>query len=165
MTPACVECAQPEAGQELSTYAWPSRGITPKCSTSFKFLADSSPFRSGACLRGNIVGRTAGLWTPNTGAELEQIYHAAMEQEPARLDCFLADACGDDSDLRREVESLLAQSGSSGMLVDRSAWAGAGRAESRRDRWRGGGAAEEQRRKRRTGVDRWTTRNVRWAPR
>lgn len=72
---------------------------------------------------------------------LEQLYHAALEQEPARRDSFLADACGEDSGLRREVESLLTQSCSSSMLIDRSAWAivGGVRAETRKD-WRRGEA-------------------------
>ncbi len=57
---------------------------------------------------------------------LEQLYHAALEQEPGRRDDFLAGACRGNPDLRREVDSLLAQGGPTGALVDRSAWAGAG---------------------------------------
>lgn len=56
--------------------------------------------------------------------QIEQLYHSALEQEPKRRGSFLADACPEDADLRREVESLLAQSGSTGTLVDPSAWAG-----------------------------------------
>ncbi len=67
---------------------------------------------------------------------LEQVYHAALEQEPARRDSFLADACRGDNDLRREVESLLAQSASTGALVDRSAWAGV--ADQTRREWKPG---------------------------
>jgi serine/threonine protein kinase len=70
---------------------------------------------------------------------LEQLYHAALEQEPARRDNFLAGACRGDSDLRREVDTLLAQSGSTGAPVDRSAWAGVGaiKAETPRE-WKSG---------------------------
>ena len=70
---------------------------------------------------------------------LEELYHAALEREPARRDSFLADACGEETDLRREVESLLAQSGPTGALVDRSAWARVGdiKAETRRE-WESG---------------------------
>jgi serine/threonine protein kinase len=57
---------------------------------------------------------------------LEQLYHAALEQEPARRDSFIAGACQEDTDLRREVQSLLAQRGSTGALTDRSAWAAVG---------------------------------------
>jgi serine/threonine protein kinase len=56
--------------------------------------------------------------------KIEQLYHLALSQEPMRRDGFLAEACEGDADLRREVESLLAQTGSSGALVDHSAWAG-----------------------------------------
>jgi serine/threonine protein kinase/Flp pilus assembly protein TadD len=58
--------------------------------------------------------------------QIERLYHSALEQDPARLDSFLAEACQDDADLRREVESLLAQSGSTAALADQSAWAAAG---------------------------------------
>jgi TolB-like protein/Flp pilus assembly protein TadD/predicted Ser/Thr protein kinase len=70
---------------------------------------------------------------------LEQLYHAALELEPARRDSFLADECREDSDLRREVESLLTQTGSSSALVDHSAWAAVGKlkAETRRE-WKPG---------------------------
>jgi serine/threonine protein kinase len=55
--------------------------------------------------------------------QIEQLYHSALAQEPMRRDGFLADACQGDADLRREVQSLLAQSGSNEALVDQSAWA------------------------------------------
>ena len=53
---------------------------------------------------------------------IEQLFHAALEQEPDKRGGFLLNACREDLALRREVESLLAQSGSTGALVDRSAW-------------------------------------------
>ncbi len=40
--------------------------------------------------------------------QIEEIYHAAMEIAPAERQAFLDESCGDDDDLRREVESLLA---------------------------------------------------------
>jgi len=66
---------------------------------------------------------------------IEQLFHAALEQEPDKRDGFLLNACREDVALRREVESLLAQSGSTGALVDRSAWAGVTgiEAETRRE--------------------------------
>jgi serine/threonine protein kinase/tetratricopeptide (TPR) repeat protein len=39
--------------------------------------------------------------------KIEALYHAVREQEPAGRAAFLNDACNGDSDLRREVESLL----------------------------------------------------------
>jgi Tol biopolymer transport system component/predicted Ser/Thr protein kinase len=59
---------------------------------------------------------------PKRWQQIEQLYHAALEQEPSQRDGFLIEVCIGDDDLRREVESLLAQSGSTGALVDRSAW-------------------------------------------
>src|SRR5579883_671934 len=66
---------------------------------------------------------------------IEQLYGVAVELEPGARDSFLAHQCREDSDLRREVESLLAQSGSSGALVDRSAWADAGFSAGIRREW------------------------------
>jgi serine/threonine protein kinase len=55
--------------------------------------------------------------------QIEQLYHSALAMELIRRDRFLAEACQGDIELRKEVESLLAQGGSSGVLVDSSAWA------------------------------------------
>jgi serine/threonine-protein kinase len=46
---------------------------------------------------------------PDRWRQVADVYESALEREPAARDAFLADACRDDSDLRREVESLLAQ--------------------------------------------------------
>src|SRR5579864_6532493 len=42
---------------------------------------------------------------------IEQLYNSARELEAASRNTYLTDACGSDEDLRREVESLLAQEG------------------------------------------------------
>ena len=47
--------------------------------------------------------------TPERLREIERLFHEARERPPAERDAFLARACADDSALRREVESLLAQ--------------------------------------------------------
>src|SRR5271167_2460221 len=47
---------------------------------------------------------------------LEELYHAALEREPEARAAFLAGGCGGDEDLRREVESLLAQDGAGKIL-------------------------------------------------
>ncbi len=57
--------------------------------------------------------------------QIEQLYHEAADLEPPRRHNYLADACREDADLRREVESLLAQSGATCALVDQTAWAAA----------------------------------------
>jgi serine/threonine protein kinase len=62
---------------------------------------------------------------PERWRKIEQLYHLALEQEPAQQNRFLAEACPDDAELREEVESLLAQSRSTEHLVDQKAWAAA----------------------------------------
>jgi serine/threonine protein kinase len=47
--------------------------------------------------------------TPERWSRVAEIYDSALEQAPAARAGFLATACGEDVDLRREVESLLAQ--------------------------------------------------------
>jgi eukaryotic-like serine/threonine-protein kinase len=64
--------------------------------------------------------------------QIEEIYHKALEQEPSQRAVFLAGACREDADLRREVESLLAQSAATETMVDQSAWAAAGELASTR---------------------------------
>lgn len=46
--------------------------------------------------------------SPERWQLIEKIYHLALEREPNRRVSFLAEACADDEELRREVESLLA---------------------------------------------------------
>jgi serine/threonine protein kinase len=50
--------------------------------------------------------------------QIEEIYHAALEVSPAERESFLAESCGADKNLRREVESLLAFEKTSGNFVD-----------------------------------------------
>ena len=42
---------------------------------------------------------------PERWRQIEQLYRSALEQDAAPLDAFLTEACRDDADLRREVES------------------------------------------------------------
>src|SRR5438034_8420542 len=46
---------------------------------------------------------------PDRWRHVADLYEAALEREPAARGAFLAEACREDADLRREVESLLAQ--------------------------------------------------------
>lgn len=62
---------------------------------------------------------------PERWRQIKQLYDSALEQDPARRDGFLAKACQDDTDLRREVESLLAQTGSTDDLAGQLARADA----------------------------------------
>jgi len=47
---------------------------------------------------------------------VERIFHAALDRPAAERLAFVAGACGDDDDLRREVHSLLEQSSRPGFL-------------------------------------------------
>src|SRR5438093_1102510 len=46
---------------------------------------------------------------PDRWRQVADVYEAVLEREPTARGAFLAQACRDDADLRREVESLLAQ--------------------------------------------------------
>ena len=69
---------------------------------------------------------------PDRWRQIEHLYHSALGQEPTLRHAFLSDACRDDADLRREVESLLAQSGYTEELVDQTASAAANDLASKR---------------------------------
>ena len=58
---------------------------------------------------------------PERWNRIERLYHAALECEPAGRTAFLTEAC-QDSDLRREVESLLGFDGVGGSMLERPAW-------------------------------------------
>jgi serine/threonine protein kinase len=47
--------------------------------------------------------------TPERWKRTEELFHAARERAPADRAAFLGVACGDDEELRRDVESLLAE--------------------------------------------------------
>nr|MCU0239043.1 serine/threonine-protein kinase [Pyrinomonadaceae bacterium] len=58
--------------------------------------------------------------TPEKLKKVEQIYHAILEISPQKRDDFLADSCGNDLELRREVESLLSFDKSFTSVIDSS---------------------------------------------
>jgi serine/threonine protein kinase len=47
------------------------------------------------------------MMTPERFQQIDQLYQAALDQEAADRSKFISSACGDDAELRREVESLL----------------------------------------------------------
>jgi serine/threonine protein kinase len=61
------------------------------------------------------------IMTPERWQRIETLYHSALEHEPAQRFSFLDQACGSDRELRREVESLLAQHASRDGPLDRPA--------------------------------------------
>ncbi len=60
---------------------------------------------------------------PERWRQIEDLYHAALQVEPEQRAAFLDNACLPDSDLKREVESLLSQGQSTSQgPLDRPAW-------------------------------------------
>jgi hypothetical protein len=58
---------------------------------------------------------------PKRWQQVEDVYQTAADLEKAARPAFLAVACENDEDLKREVESLLNEENSS-ILVDRPSW-------------------------------------------
>ena len=54
---------------------------------------------------------TSGQWR-----KFEELYHAAHQRDPRERSAFLADACRGDEDLKRNLESLLAQDSADNIL-------------------------------------------------
>jgi len=63
--------------------------------------------------------------TPERWKQIEKLYHAALELEPARRAAFLAQACAGDESLHKEVESLLAYDGQAESFIEGAALADA----------------------------------------
>ncbi len=61
--------------------------------------------------------------TPDREQAIERICQAALERDGAVREAFIADACGTDVALRREVESLLAHENTAAGFLDRPALA------------------------------------------
>ncbi|MGA2593183.1 MAG: choice-of-anchor tandem repeat GloVer-containing protein [Bryobacteraceae bacterium] len=55
---------------------------------------------------------------PDCWREIERLYHAALERDPAGRDAFLRDACHNAPDLHREVEELLAYQERAGGFIE-----------------------------------------------
>src|SRR6478672_11930109 len=60
--------------------------------------------------------------TPERWHRVKGIFQAANERAPGERDVFLASACGDEADLRQEVESLIASHEKSGEFIDAPAY-------------------------------------------
>src|SRR2546430_16541004 len=59
--------------------------------------------------------------TSNRWEEINRLYDAAVEVEETERTSFLEKACGEDAELRHEVESLLAYDKKAQPLLDRPA--------------------------------------------
>src|SRR4029077_13827838 len=56
--------------------------------------------------------------TPARLQTIEEIFHAAVDQEPDRVAAFLDTTCGGDEVLRRKVEALLASHERGGGFIE-----------------------------------------------
>jgi serine/threonine protein kinase/TolB-like protein/predicted negative regulator of RcsB-dependent stress response len=59
--------------------------------------------------------------TPERWRRIEQLYNDTLQKERAERNAFLNEACGSDSDLRREIESLLAHESDAAHFIERPA--------------------------------------------
>ncbi len=71
--------------------------------------------------------------TPERWRQIEDVYHRAQAQHLADRAAFLAQACGTDETLRREVESLLSQPASVEGVLERAPAAVAARIVMKRN--------------------------------
>jgi len=53
---------------------------------------------------------------------IEELYHSALDRAVNQRSAFLAEACKDDDELRRQLELLLSQSDSSDTALGRPVW-------------------------------------------
>ncbi len=58
---------------------------------------------------------------PGRWERVKEVYHSALDRDPSERAAFLDQACRDDREIRREVESLLAGA-SAGSFLERPAW-------------------------------------------
>ena len=64
----------------------------------------------------------------------EELFHNALEHSPEARRAFLDKACGEDAELRRQVETLLSQDEQAGSFLEKPALAGAIAEESHHGR-------------------------------
>src|SRR5262245_42181009 len=55
---------------------------------------------------------------PERWRRIDELLHAALVLEPESQQTFLTDACGSDTELRREMESLLARRAQAGSFLE-----------------------------------------------
>src|SRR4029453_19134627 len=82
-----------------------------------------------------VAGRTGvvvlapeggGVVTPERWREITAIFHAALARDAAERPALVAARCGDDEDLRRELEQMLAAHDNASKFGDTPAFAAAG---------------------------------------
>ncbi len=70
---------------------------------------------------------------PERWKKVEELYHSALEREPSQRSTFLKDACADDAELFREVQSLLDHEGKVEEFMEAPALEVAGEALAKRE--------------------------------
>src|SRR5262245_34544347 len=60
--------------------------------------------------------------TPERWQQVKQIFNSAVRRDASEREAFLFDACGNDNELRREVESLIEAHEKDGSFIDHSAF-------------------------------------------
>jgi serine/threonine protein kinase len=60
--------------------------------------------------------------TPERWRQVEQLFYAALEREPDMRQAFLAQACNEDSELKREIELLLSKEAQSASFLGKPAF-------------------------------------------
>jgi serine/threonine protein kinase len=60
--------------------------------------------------------------TPERWQQVKEIFHSALQHEPAQRSVFLSSACGGDELLRQEVESLISAHEKDGSFIDSPAY-------------------------------------------
>src|SRR5256885_16934760 len=62
--------------------------------------------------------------TPERWQKVKEIFQSALDRAPYERSAFLANACGGDESLRKEVESLIAAHEKHGSFIDSPAYEG-----------------------------------------
>ena len=60
--------------------------------------------------------------TPERWQKVKEIFHSALQYEPAQRSVFVSSVCGDDALLRKEVESLISSHEKDGSFIDSPAY-------------------------------------------
>src|SRR5215472_6245076 len=75
-------------------------------------MGERAPLNSRSAASGTVEGSSA--LTPERWQRIKELFSLALERDASQRDAFLQQACGDDSTLRHEVESLLLSAGGEG---------------------------------------------------
>jgi len=59
--------------------------------------------------------------TPARWRQVEELFHAAVERAPEARQAFLHETCGEDAELRRQVELLLSNEAQAGSFLEKPA--------------------------------------------